>query len=272
LAPFEMVHPWWGRGFYGGSRGGINVTNANILSSYRNARVANAVAGVSAADFTAGRFHNISRVGGEQIRNAGLVRGQLPVTPTSANLRYTNRAVGNVPHSSENVRFFNHDRTTPVQRVPFSEQQRSMQQMSRQSAASAASTGGWRRYEGGASPGSGSARTAPSTTDRSNGWQRFGEPRAASNGWNSGTARSGGAQPGGSTYRPYSAPSSNYNGRYNGPQALRITPNVVHERSAPRTQTQSAPRSSSSTGGGSGSHVSRGGGGGGGGSHGGGRR
>jgi hypothetical protein len=294
LAPFEVMHPWWGPGFYGGFRGGVGVgvgiTNANILASYRNARVANGVAGVSAADFAAGRFHNISRVGGEQIRNAGLVRGQLPVAPTSASLRYSNRAVTNVPRSSDNVRFFSHNQAAPVQHVPFAEQQRAMQQLSRQSAGTAAaSTGSWRRYEGASSSSAGEARAGlPSNSTRpsggaqsapgrdSNGWQRFGEPRAAMNGGSGyGAARPNTVQPGGSSYRPYSAPATNYGSRSSGPQAMRIAPSVVHERSEPKTETHSTTHSSSGGGSGS-SHVSHssggGGGGGGGGAHGGGHR
>jgi hypothetical protein len=285
LAPFELMHPWWGPGFYGGFRGGVGFTNANILASYRNARVANGVVGVSAADFSAGRFHNISRVGGEQIRNAGLVRGQLPVAPTAANLRYSNRAVSNIPRSSENVRFFSHTQTAAVQRVPFAEQQRSMQQLSRQpagaAASSAAGTGGWRRADGASSSSAGATRAAvpgtaarPMGQDRNSGWQRFGEPRAATNGFGGyGTARPNTAQPGTSSYRPYSSPSSNYGGRASGPQAMRIAPNVVHERSAPHTETHSETRSSSTAGSGGSSHAPHSSGGsGGGGSHGGGHR
>jgi len=290
LAPFEAMHPWWGAGFYGGFRGGIGggFTNANILASYRNARVTNGVVGVSAADFAAGRFRNISRVGGEQMRSAGLVRGQLPVAPTAANLRYSSRAVTNIPRSSENVRFFSHNPTAAVQRVPFAEQQRAMQQLSRQPASAAGlSTGGWRRYDGTSSSSAGAPRAAmpgaagtragsgaQSAPDRDSGWQRFGEPRASTpraatyGGSGYGTARPT-AQPVGSGYRPYSAPASNYGGRSGGQQPIRIAPSVVHERSA--TSTEKAPRASSG-GGGSGGISHSNGGGGGGGSHGGGHR
>jgi hypothetical protein len=267
LAPFEVMHPWWGAGFYGGFRGGIGVgvTNANILASYRNARVANGVGAVSAADFAAGRFHNISRVGGEQMRSAGLVRGPLPVAPTAANLRYSNRAVANVPHSSENVRFFSHNQAAPVQRVPFAEQQRAVQQLSRQPvSAGAASAGSWRHVEGPSSAGAGAARAGAAgngagAMNRDSGWQRFGEPRAATGGSGYGTARTNTGQSGGSSYRSYSAPASNYGGR--SPQAIRIAPSVVHERSA--AQTEKAPRTSSAGGSGD-SHVSHSSGGGGG--------
>ncbi len=267
------MHPWWGRGFYGGFRGGIgvNVASVNVASSYRNARVAGGVMGVSAADFSAGRFRGISRVGGEQIRSAGLVRGPLPVAPTAANLRYSNRAAVGIPRGSENTRFFSHTQSTPVQRVPFAEQQRAMQQLSRQPVAAASSSGGWRTSAPGSTArGLDRAPAAQSEAGRASGWQRFGEPRAASqrattNGFSTyNTSRSTGVQPGGSTYRSYSAPAGNYGGN-GGSQAIRIAPPVVHERSAPRTETRSS--SSGSAGAGHVAHSSGGGGGGGGGHH-----
>ena len=33
LAPYEMFHPWWGRGYYGGFNRGMNITNVNIATS-----------------------------------------------------------------------------------------------------------------------------------------------------------------------------------------------------------------------------------------------
>ena len=44
LAPFEMFHPWYGPGWWRGGRAGvINNVNANIYSTFRNARVAGGV-------------------------------------------------------------------------------------------------------------------------------------------------------------------------------------------------------------------------------------
>ena len=64
LAPFEVFHPWWGRGFYGrdGFMRNVNVTNVNITNVYRNARVAGGVSGMAAGDFRGGRFSSIGRV------------------------------------------------------------------------------------------------------------------------------------------------------------------------------------------------------------------
>ncbi len=61
LAPFEVFHPWWGRGFYGGFRGGVFgnhttiVNNVNISNSFRNARIAGGAIGVNAAGVRARR-------------------------------------------------------------------------------------------------------------------------------------------------------------------------------------------------------------------------
>jgi len=297
LAPFEPVYAWWGHGFYAGYRNpgyfnrGVNVTNVNVTNIYRNARVANGISSVTATDFRQGRFGSISRATGAQIHGAGLVRGQLPVAPSAANLRYSNRTVANVPRSSDNTRFFSRSTPAPVQRVPFAEQQRAMQQFSRQPVASAiahtgAANGGWRSTTSPASPGAGQTRSVgPSAVapynggawrpanqppaaganrsagsyapDRSSGWQRFGEPRPS--GWN--TPRPAYAQPTGSGYRPYvvSVPANS-----SPPQSIRVAPPVVRERSLP----SSAPRNQSSS-----SHAPAGGGSrssSGGGSHGGG--
>jgi len=293
LAPFETLRPWWGRGFYG--RVGnfnhyVNVANGSIANTYRNARTANGVASIRAADFQQGRFGNISRVTSAQMRDVSLVRGQLPVAPSAANLRYTDRSLTGAPRSSENVHFFSHNTPPAVQRVPFGEQQRALQQSSRQSptpatrSSSAGSTagparsaapsvasssngsasGGWRRLNTpqstSSNPGGSSSRT-----EQTSGWQRFGEPRPAApaprsytTGWS--TPRPG-SSPGG--YRPYAAPAGP---NYSSPQSIRVAPPVVRERSAASSQTHSAPSSGSSAS----SHASHSTGGGGGGSHGGG--
>jgi hypothetical protein len=294
LAPFEPMYAWWGHGFYAGFRGGAalnrgaNVTSANVARVYRNARVANGVASVTATDFRQGRFGNISRTTGSQIHDAGLVRGQLPMAPTAASLRYSNRAVASIPRSSENAHFFSRSTPAAVQRVPFAEQQRAMQQFSRQpatasttarSAAGGAGAGAWRSTSGppagqarsvapragasGYAPGTGGAwrpvnepsgataadrSTGSYAPDRSSGWQRFGEPRPSA----TSMQRPAYGSPGGTGYRGYAPPAGS--GR---PQAIRVAPPVVREKSA-----QSSGHAA-----GGGSHASGGGHGGGGGGH-----
>jgi hypothetical protein len=288
LAPYEMLHPWWGRGLYGGFNRGMNITNGSLTSVYRNARIANGVSGVSGADFRAGRFNNIGRFSGSQIGQAGMVRGAMPITPTSANLRFSNRALTNVPRSSANTHFFAHQQPSPAARVPFAEQQRAMSgaATSNRSAAAAPamrqaapgqSAVRSQQPQAGAAAGSGQGQAA-------GGWRRFGEPGGSQQAPRSQPATqnnrgwTGFGNPGSSNGVPrqqYSQPQSVYrgNGGASAPQSLRIAPPVVQQRSSGGSY--SAPRGYS--GGGSASRPSGGGGashssGGGGSSRGGSRR
>jgi FecR protein len=118
LAPFEVFHPWWGRGF-NGNRGfdrSFNITNANITNVYRNARFNNGISAVAARDFQGGRFNNVMRTSGAQVGAAGVVRGQMPFTAGSANQRFSDRQASVVPRSNENTRFVTHQQPNPVQR------------------------------------------------------------------------------------------------------------------------------------------------------------
>ncbi len=221
LAPYEPLYAWWG---HSDLNRGINADSVNVGDLYRNARVPNAVASVNAGDFRQGRFGNIARVSGAQVRQAGLVRGPLPVAPTAASLRYSNRAVAFAPRSNGNVRFFSHNPARPSVRVPFSEQQRAMQQYSRQPVVAAhnnppatgvAHPGAWRAVN---IPNAPAAASAPAV--HTSGWQRFGEPRPAAasrTGWPA--PRPSYTQPAGQAFRPQS-------------QSIRVAPPVVRERSA----------------------------------------
>ena len=271
LAPYEMFHPWWGRGFYGA--GGFNrysnITNVNITNAYRNARVANGVTAVSAGDFREGRFNNIVRPGSEQLRNAGVVHGAMPFHPGAGAVNFANRQAGYVPRTNASAQhFFTHQQAPAVQHAQVFESQRansfgggtrtpaaSMPSMNNRpqpggasSAGSAA--GGWRRF-GESSP-SAAPRAGGTAPNSSNGIQRFGEP-------------AGGQR----TYQgPANAP------RYNAPATRNDRPGSGYStpsQSAPRysapapQQHYSAPapapqRSYGGGGGGGGSHSSGGGG------------
>ena len=266
LAPYEMMYPWWGRGHYGGFNRGINVTNANITNLYRNSRVASGVSGMNAADFRAGRFNGIGRYSGNQIGQAGVVRGGMGITPSSANLRFSDRAVANIPRSSGNTRFFAHQQASPAARIPFADQQRGMSgagqagtaqngARGQQPPAGAAprsgqneATGGWRRF--GEPGGSQQAPRSQAAPQNSRSWTGFGNPGSSS----------------GATRQQYAQPQSGNRGssgssapQYSAPQSLRIAPPVVQQRSGGGSY--SAPRSYS--GGSSGSRPSSSGGGGG---------
>jgi FecR protein len=251
LAPYELLHPWWGRAYYGSAlyaNRSINIVNVNVTSVYRNARIANAVSGVSAGDFGRGQFGNTMRVSGEQLRQAGMVNGRLPMAPTSANLRFSNRAAANIPRSNENARFFSHEQANSVQRVPFAEQQRSFQQArltgpNRGPGASepggargteSGAIGSWRRFnepgpnasgvsrgavDGSRATGQAQAQSArppaadPQGSRNSGGWDRFGAPGGQQNVRGSGPQSNNGwdrfGSPANSSARPY-APGSNY--------------------------------------------------------------
>jgi uncharacterized protein DUF6600/FecR-like protein len=138
LAPFEPFYPWWGRGFYGGF---VNrnvlvnnvhiVNNVNITNIYRNARVVNGVTGVNANNFGS-HAGNFTPVTSAQIRQAGLVKGVVPIAPTNASLRVSDKPVAPISRNTgANGRFFSHTQPAPINRVPFAQQQRSMQQISR---------------------------------------------------------------------------------------------------------------------------------------------
>ncbi len=118
LAPFEVFHPWWGRGFYGraGFNRSINITNANITNVYRNAQFRNGISAVAARDFQNGRFNNVIRTSGAQVGSAGVIRGQMPFTAGAQNLRFSDRQATAIPRGSQNTRFFTQQQPNPVQR------------------------------------------------------------------------------------------------------------------------------------------------------------
>lgn len=164
LAPYEPYYPWYGRHIYHGYRRGfadrsIHITNVNIYNTYRNARVHRGVSGIDAHHFGRGR-HNIVRVGDRDIRQAGLVRGRLPLAPDRASLRFADREVRHTPRATgRETRFFSRRQAAPVERVSFAEQRRAIQNEGRRSGPRLASAEGAQGGQG--------ERT---------GWRRAGEP------------------------------------------------------------------------------------------------
>ena len=262
LAPYEVFHPWWGRGFYGRPfNERMNIANGSVTNIYRNSRF-NGVSGMRVGDFQAGRFNTIGRVSGDQIRSAGLVRGQVPIAPSASHLQFSSRSAAFVPRSTGNTHFFTHQQPAASQRTPFAQQQRSFeagrtvspqarggnapasvaanrQEVGRGSSqapaarsGAAQSGGGWPRFGQPGATGAATNRfenTRPSTAGgsqgASSGWSRFGEPRGGS--------------------ATQSAPRSTYQGgsgysspRYNSPAA----PSAGRDR--PSAPSYSAPRPS----------------------------
>lgn len=267
LAPFEVFHPWYGRGFYAGFRGGgfargtAIISNTNINNAYRNARVNGAVSGTSVNQF--GRSGaQIQALNHTQIQSAGLVRGAVPVAPSRSSLQMSNRAAsGNFPQSRA-TSFASHTQAPQVSHVSFSQQQRGMQQLSHSD------------FSRGASGSTGVQSSRGGSAGSEHGWNHFGEPIHGTGGTSRSSTVNGGWQRSETTRSPSSS-GSRY-GSYSGGQAIRISPSIVQQRSyqAPRSSTSgSGTTRSSSTGtttrsaGGGTAHGSGGGGGHGGGGH-----
>ena len=281
LAPYERFHPWYGRGFSGGR--GVNITNVNVYSSYRNARVRNGVTAVDGAGFARGAS---GRAFTGDIRQASVVRGQLPITPSRESMRLSDRNVrpGMQSRSTDTQRFFSSRQTTQGgSRSTFQPRVSGpgLNQGSQNPGAgrNQQSQGGWRRF--GEPTGGGST---PRTVDRgSYGVQgqrtspggRFGEPsarpqqqsqpsRVAPNSYggrqgyegrppvatappSQSPRYSGGANPNQNRYTP---PANKDRGSVyrggggNNPQPVRISPPMVRERSAaPPARSESRPSS-----------------------------
>jgi len=283
LAPYEVFYPWWGRSYYGGFNRGINVTSVNITSVYRNARVAGGVSSLSAEDFRNGRFSSIGRPGAEQLRSAGVIRGQVGIAPSHANLQYAAHAATFTPRTSANTRFFTHQQPAAVARVPFSQQQHSLEQGSRPAGTATAGRSGAvpndrpatagsnaaRPGQGGQSTpmnrpnGAGTGAATPAGNGNNGGFRRFGDPGAQSGGQgsNSGAGQNtrpaqppSGQSPSGGDRRFGSPGSSTQNTRpgytppsNNSPQSRPSQPSY----SAPRPAPSYTPPPSTGGGGGS---------------------
>jgi hypothetical protein len=252
LAPFELFHPWWGRGLYG--RTGfdrLSIASANINNVYRNARF-NGISGVSANDFRSGRFSGVSRVSGEQVREAGLVRGQMPISPTSANTRFSDRAAAHVPQSSANTRFFTHQSPNPAPRIPFSQQQGVASQAGRvgmEAQNRGVSNSGPAGRQGGmqgtsrvptSQPNGVAGRSQGPSNSGASAWHRFGEP-AGQNFAPAGAAQRAGGNGAGTApnrtfenTRPPSASSGGGFQRFGQPGGASRTPSASGGYSAPR--------------------------------------
>ena len=141
LAPYEHYHPWYGHRYYRGYRNGnyvdnsVNiVNNINVTNVYRNARVGNSITAVEGAEFGRGRVRNIYRSG--DLADARLVRGQLPVVPQRESLRLADREATRPARATveaRNTTFYSRRTAREVDRVPFTEQQRAIEQIVRRS-------------------------------------------------------------------------------------------------------------------------------------------
>jgi hypothetical protein len=107
LAPYEAFHPWYGAGAVAGRFGGSNVAATN---AFRNARVANAVSSMNAADFghTTVAGAGMVRPSSAELARSSAVRGGLGLAPTAASRRITSGAVNarGMPQASSTAGFY----------------------------------------------------------------------------------------------------------------------------------------------------------------------
>jgi hypothetical protein len=228
LAPYEVFHPWWGRAYYGGFNRSINYTNVNITAIYRNARAANGVTALRAEDFRNGQFGGVRHPGGEELRTAGLIHGQMGIAPSRGNLQYAARSTAFTPRSTGSTRFFTHQQPATVARVPFAQQTRGLAQAGRPGTATMGNTR--------PGMGTGAAGAAPS-----GGFRRCGDPGAQGSGLGVSVAQRNATQqpsaqaPPSPGYRRFGSPGSSAQSRapqYSAPAQTR--PSQPSYSAAPR--------------------------------------
>ncbi len=210
LAPFEPVHRWWGRGYYGNYRNPVNfynrstyVTNINVTNVYRNSRIENGVTVVNGSDFSRGYAGRPMRAGAAELSRADMARGAVPVAPARESLRWSDREVNssyvqNRTAATNQERFYTRRAAPRVERVPFETQRQTLEHVASRgiearsnagrSAPAAEPTRGGVNQEtrSGAAEGRGWRQTTDSnntggrSTGAANEWQRFGDPRMSS--------------------------------------------------------------------------------------------
>ena len=226
LAPFEVFHPWYGRGGFGGALINVNIArNTNIVGAFRNAGVAHGVTAVTAADFQRGSFRNTIAVDRATLQQASLVRGAVPVTPTARNLAFTNRAATvttRATATSASTRFAGSPAAAAT-RTPFAQQQAAVRSAVTGQGRTATALQGRSEAQSQTSA-QGRAASTPSAAGQSqssSGWQRFQSTPSSSNSsvGNSRTSTPGStAAPGFSRFGSTPNESSQFGGQQARPQ------------------------------------------------------
>ncbi len=235
LAPYERFHPWYGRG--GLARGGNIVSNTNVTNIYRNARSVNGVTSINSRDFAGGHFGRYSSPGVNQLQQAGVVRGQMPFSPTSNHNRFNDRQTNVQPRTNFNqTRFadhlpssnFNRQGTTPAQQNGAGFGRQSGNRFPQSVPQNPGGSSNWNRFgspNGAAFP----SRSPQVQNYQSNGagsnWQRFGDPGAARQSYTAAPPSNGFGN-----YRQFDRAQPQQFGRGNS-QSVQVAPPVVRERS-----------------------------------------
>jgi hypothetical protein len=199
LAPYEAFHPWWGPH---ATTVVVNNTYINNSVHYRNMQVSGAMTSVTRENFQSGRFTHPYVVSQTDLRSFHAVpmQGPLPIVPTQANLRYSQRAVAPAlagrPAFAQSS-FAGHAAVTA--RTPFGEQQASVSRVTHVD------------YRPTASAGAPSYARPAAATGANDPWSRFSAGRAPAN--------AGGAAP--AYARPaspsYGRPAASYDDRQAAP-------------------------------------------------------
>ena len=186
LAPYESYHPWYG---HRGNRF-HETNNVNIINNYRNARVGNGVSGVNARDFGRGAPVRAMPVGAHDLANANVMRGQLPINPSRASLRMSDRPVSGAlaarAAQSGNGRFIASRSVPQSNRIPFASRAGGIQSSANSGNSAAISRAGTQQNAA-------TRGVAPSA--QQNGWTRTDNRAGAISGRSPATAGSGSSQP-----------------------------------------------------------------------------
>ncbi|MDQ2865798.1 MAG: FecR domain-containing protein, partial [Candidatus Eremiobacteraeota bacterium] len=90
LAPGEQYQPWYGQNYSYPQTSYSQVPNVtNIYNYYGNARYYRGITMVPVSAWRGGNFTRVIAVRPQQLRGIVLIRGAVPVVPTTANLHYT---------------------------------------------------------------------------------------------------------------------------------------------------------------------------------------
>ena len=188
LAPHERYYPWYGNRQYAGYRNGgrfgngMNiVNNFDFNGGYRNARIRNAITGVDGQGFVGGRRGSAVQMNDGRLGRASLVRGALPVTPGRESLRLSDRSVrmNRMPQTRNDTRFVSRQQPARVNRVPFEDQRRGMDQMTRRTFGGQQSPAVNNSGPAGRNQGMGSVQRGAAPAN-SQGWSRFSGPAGGS--------------------------------------------------------------------------------------------
>jgi hypothetical protein len=151
LAPFEVFHPWWGRG-------GIGFRGGYTLASFRNSAIRGGAMTAAYNGFGAGR-QRFAAATRSQLMSASTFAGRVPVTPTAGSYRFSERTpVANPRLAAAQNRSFYRSNTAAI-RTPTS-------------------SAGWQRF---GSPGRATSTVRQSYSQGAeSGWHSFGQPQSHS--------------------------------------------------------------------------------------------